>query len=71
MSVFLLAMLVHPEVMHRAQVELDQVVGANRLPSLSDQICLPYISAIVKEVLRWRPVGPNGESSTSCIPSIR
>lgn len=31
------------------------------MPSLSDRPNLPYVDAIVKEVNRWRPVGPMGE----------
>lgn len=60
LSTFLLAMLICPEVMRRAQTEVDRVVGRSRLPLLSDQVDLPYITAIVKEVLRWRPVAPIG-----------
>lgn len=34
------------------------MIGRDRLPTLADEHDLPYISAIVKEVLRWRPVAP-------------
>jgi len=37
----------------KAQEELDRVVGSDRLPQLSDQEDLPYISALIKELLRW------------------
>ena len=50
---FFLAMALNPHVMRRAQEELDNVVGGERLPDFSDQGDLPYTSAIVKEVLRW------------------
>ncbi|KAF8191538.1 cytochrome P450 [Mycena galopus ATCC 62051] len=60
LSVFVLAMTLYPSVMRTAQAELDEVVGRDRMPSLSDRANLPYIEAIVKEVLRWRPVGPLG-----------
>ena len=50
------AMIAHPEVQRRAQAELDTVVGRSRTPTFSDAPNLPYIHAIVKEVLRWRPV---------------
>jgi cytochrome P450 len=39
--------------MRKAQEELDKVVGSDRMPDFSDQLDLPYTSAIVKEVLRW------------------
>ena len=45
-------MLLHPEIQTRARKELDQVLGKGRLPEFSDRESLPYISAIVMEVLR-------------------
>ncbi|KAH8981446.1 cytochrome P450 [Lactarius hatsudake] len=53
-----LAMIAHPEVQKRAHIELDTVVGRSRTPTFSDAHNLPYIQAIVKEVLRWRPALP-------------
>ncbi|KAF8965476.1 cytochrome P450 [Flammula alnicola] len=57
---FILAVVTHPEVQVKAQEELDRVVGRDRLPEFSDRSSLPYINAIVKEVLRWNPVAPLG-----------
>ncbi|KAJ8501740.1 hypothetical protein ONZ45_g12030 [Pleurotus djamor] len=57
LNTFFLAMLRHPEVQINAQKELDEVLGG-RLPEFDDEASLPYISAIVKEVLRWEPVTP-------------
>jgi hypothetical protein len=42
MSQFILAMVLHPEVMHRAQQEIDAVVGSGRLPDFADRPHLPY-----------------------------
>ncbi|KAH9058061.1 cytochrome P450 [Lactarius vividus] len=42
----------------RAQAELDAVVGRSRTPTFADLQHLPFICAMVKETLRWRPVGP-------------
>jgi len=50
----------NPEVQKRAQQEIDRVVGTDRLPDSGDRINLPYVDAIVKEVLRWHPIGPMG-----------
>ncbi|KAH9058308.1 cytochrome P450 [Lactarius vividus] len=58
MSWWALAMIAHPEVQKRAHIELDTVVGRSRAPTFSDAPNLPYIQAIVKEVLRWRPAIP-------------
>ncbi|KAF8191496.1 cytochrome P450 [Mycena galopus ATCC 62051] len=59
-SVFVLAMTLYPSVMRTAQAELDEVVGSERMPTFGDRANLPYIEALTKEVLRWRPVGPIG-----------
>lgn len=44
----------HPEVQQKAQEEIDRVVGNKRLPTWSDEANLPYLRAIIKEVLRMR-----------------
>lgn len=64
-SNFLLAMIHYPEIMRKAQAELDAVVGRDRVPTFSDRPHLPYMRAMVKELLRWRPAGPMGESFSS------
>ena len=43
-----------------AQRDLDKVVGRTRLPNFEDRPALPYIGAIVEELLRWRPAGAGG-----------
>lgn len=45
-------MLLHPEVQKKAQEQIDQVVGPDRLPDFSDRESLPYIDCIVQETLR-------------------
>jgi cytochrome P450 len=57
---FILAMTLYPEVQRKAQAELDQIVGNSRLPDFSDEATLPYVQAVLKEVLRWHPVAPLG-----------
>ena len=53
-------MTLYPAVQKKAQEELDSVVGTDRLPELADKEDLPYVDALVKEVLRWNPVAPLG-----------
>jgi cytochrome P450 len=53
-------MVRHPEVLKKAQAEIDAVVGNDRLPSFSDKDNLPYINALVTEALRWNSVAPTG-----------
>jgi cytochrome P450 family 619 len=57
---FLQAMTKWPEVQHEAQKEIDAVVGVDRMPNWSDYDNLPYVTAILKECMRWRPVLPVG-----------
>lgn len=49
---FILAMLVYPEAQRKAQQEIDSVVGFDRLPDFTDKENLPYVTAVIKEVLR-------------------
>ncbi|KAJ7431570.1 cytochrome P450 [Mycena galericulata] len=55
---FILAMLAYPEVQKTAQAEIDSLTGGKYLPSFEDEVSLPYISALVKEVMRWENVAP-------------
>ena len=61
---FFLAMAIYPEVQKKAQMEIDAVIGNNRLPDFSDRDALPYTNAIVKEAMRWQPVSPLGTLSS-------
>lgn len=47
-----------PEMMKRAQNELDQVVGCNDVVEEIHLAQLPYLDAIVKEIMRLHPGGP-------------
>ncbi|KAJ7252466.1 cytochrome P450 [Mycena rebaudengoi] len=58
LGTFILAMLANPDVQKRAQEEIDTVVHEGHLPSFDDEESLPYVSALVKEVLRWKPAIP-------------
>ena len=58
-------MIAHPEIQKRAHDELDAVVGRTRTPTFSDAPDLPYVQALVKESLRWRPVLPLGMPHTT------
>ena len=58
---FLVAALLRPEIQTMAQEELDAVTRRERLPTFEDRSRLPFVDAICKEVIRWRPVAPLGE----------
>ncbi|KAF7340729.1 Cytochrome P450 [Mycena sanguinolenta] len=49
-----------PASLRKAQEEIDNVVGDERLPVSSDLEALPYVQAVIKETHRFRPVGPTG-----------
>lgn len=61
---FILLMVVFPAMQTRAQAEIDEVVGKDRLPSSEDEPRLPFVCALIKEVLRFAPVAPLGMSNT-------
>lgn len=48
------------DIQKQAQKELDDVVGFGQLPTFADRENLPYINAIVKELLRHTPAAPTG-----------
>ncbi|KAG0694426.1 cytochrome P450 [Suillus ampliporus] len=60
LQIFLLAMVLHPEVQARARAEINQVVRHDKMPCLDDRASLPYLSAVLREVLRWHPTSPLG-----------
>lgn len=57
---FVLAMTLFPVAARKAQEELDRVIGSQRMPGFEDEQQLPYIRALIKEVLRWRAVNKFG-----------
>jgi hypothetical protein len=60
LNTFFLAMARNTHVVKKAQKQLDEVTGGERLPDHSDMAELPYITAIIKETLRWAPPLPIG-----------
>lgn len=55
---FLHAMTKWGDVLGKAQSEIDAVIGEDRTPVWADYERLPYVAAVVKEAMRWRPVVP-------------
>jgi cytochrome P450 len=55
-------MLLFPETQEKAQREIDNVVGLDRLPTMEDWPKLQYVDRLTQEVLRWRPTLPAGAS---------
>lgn len=57
---FFLAMILYPEIQRKAQEEISSVIGDERLPVYEDRANLPYVNALVKELMRWHNVAPLG-----------
>lgn len=51
-------MVLYPKAQAKAQAEIDSVLGEGHLPTFADESSLPYLSAVVSEVLRWEVVAP-------------
>lgn len=52
MWTFVMAMVLYPDVQKKAQQEIDDVVGSDRLPEHEDRDSLHYVHAVVRESLR-------------------
>ncbi|THU90783.1 cytochrome P450 [Dendrothele bispora CBS 962.96] len=55
---FILAVVQNPEILKKGQKAVDDAIGTDRLPDFGDQKSIPYVDALMKEVLRWRPITP-------------
>ncbi len=45
---FFLLITLHPSIQKKAQAEIDDVVGRDRLPNFEDRERLPYVNALLK-----------------------
>jgi cytochrome P450 len=53
-------MALHRDVQTKAQEELKEVVGTDRLPDFLDKEKLPYVNALINETVRVFPTIPLG-----------
>ncbi|KJA18940.1 hypothetical protein HYPSUDRAFT_44792 [Hypholoma sublateritium FD-334 SS-4] len=58
LGTFFLAMALFPDAQRRAKLEIDTVIGSERLIVHDDRPSLPYVEALYREAMRWRPVTP-------------
>ncbi|TRM66939.1 cytochrome P450 [Schizophyllum amplum] len=58
LTIFIFAIVNHPEVQEKAKAELEAVVGPTRMPDFADRPHLPYLERIVLETFRFWPVIP-------------
>ncbi|KAF9244244.1 cytochrome P450 [Melanogaster broomeanus] len=47
-----------PKSKKRAQAEIDDVIGMDRLPNFDDRLSLPYVEAVLRETMRMYPIVP-------------
>ena len=40
----------YPKIQAKAQAEIDEIIGRDRLPAYCDQENLPYVQAMIQEV---------------------
>ncbi|KAI6159796.1 cytochrome P450 [Pisolithus thermaeus] len=55
-----LVMILYPDVQDKVHAELDAVIGRETRPTFADRPQLPYLQAVLYEVLRWNPPAPLG-----------
>jgi cytochrome P450 len=55
-------MVLNPDIQKKAQAEIDKFIPVGHLPSMEDKPSLPYVTAALLEVWRWRPVAPIGKT---------
>ncbi|KAG8700983.1 hypothetical protein FRC09_005630 [Ceratobasidium sp. 395] len=54
----ILALVHDPESQRRARAEIDSLYDEDTLPRWKDEQSLPFVRAVIKEVIRWRPPLP-------------
>ncbi|KAJ9144244.1 Cytochrome p450 2c31 [Pleurostoma richardsiae] len=57
---FALYLMQNPDLLAKAQEEIDRVVGNGRLPTWDDIPNLPYLNLILQETYRMNPLSPLG-----------
>ncbi|KAK7866993.1 hypothetical protein R5R35_006860 [Gryllus longicercus] len=54
----ILLMVLHQDIQRKVQKEIWSVIGTERLPSINDRYKMPYVDAVICEVLRLCQVTP-------------
>ena len=60
LEIFVMAMILSPDVQAKVHEELDTVLGKDTLPTFNDRERLPYLQAVIYELYRWHTVFPLG-----------
>jgi len=59
-AIFVPAMVLYPSTQAKAQKEIDELIGNDRLPEFADRPSLPYLECVVQESYRWHNAVPTG-----------
>ena len=54
-------MVLYPDAQKRAQEEIDSILGHGHFPHFGDADALPYLKAVLYELLRWACPAPLGQ----------
>ncbi|KZS91039.1 cytochrome P450 [Sistotremastrum niveocremeum HHB9708] len=60
LKTFFYIMTAHPQIQKRAQAEVDSIIraeGEDRLPRIADREKMPFVEAVLLEIMRWAPLG--------------
>ncbi|KAF9038255.1 cytochrome P450 [Rhodocollybia butyracea] len=57
-STIVLGLVRNPDILKKGHAAVDAFVGSDRLPDFKDEGKIPYVEALIREGLRWRPVFP-------------
>jgi len=55
-----MAMILFPDIQEKAHEELDTILGKGVAPTFNDRGRLPYLQAVIYELMRWHTVFPLG-----------
>ena len=55
-------MVLYPDAQKRAQEEIDSILGHGHFPHFGDVDALPYLKAVLNELLRWACLAPLGQT---------
>eukprot|EP00079_Xenopus_tropicalis_P029601 XP_012825132.1 PREDICTED: cytochrome P450, family 2, subfamily C, polypeptide 8, gene 2 isoform X2 [Xenopus tropicalis] len=54
----LLVIITYPHIQAQVQMEIDKVVGPDRLPGIADRAQMPYTNAVIQEIHRFLDLAP-------------
>ena len=55
-----MAMILFPDVQENTHEELDTMLGKGVVPTFTDRERLPYLQAVIYELMRWHTIFPSG-----------